>query len=113
MLAGALFFCSAAFVFTAAVSDAFFFPFAVFVFRMFFCLFDVSIGKVSFHPQYWTSVSDEAKELIKRLLTMDKVGIMSMVVLLLLVVVVVVVVVLVADVGWLVLSALVVVLLVL
>ena len=111
MLAGALFFCSVAIVFTAAVSDAFFFP-SLFSFSVcFVCLFDVSIGKVSFHPQYWTSVSDEAKELIKRLLTMDKVGIMSMVVLL--VVVVVEVVVLVADVGWLVLSALVVVLLVL
>ncbi|CAM9277791.1 unnamed protein product [Ascophyllum nodosum] len=30
-------------------------------------------GKVTFHPQYWSTVSDEAKELIQRLLTLDKV----------------------------------------
>lgn len=28
---------------------------------------------MSFHPQYWSTVSDEAKDLIKRLLTLDKV----------------------------------------
>lgn len=31
-------------------------------------------GKVSFHPQYWSTVSDEAKDLIQRMLTLDKVG---------------------------------------
>lgn len=31
-------------------------------------------GKVSFHPQYWNTVSDEAKDLIQRLLCVDKVG---------------------------------------
>ncbi|CAM9494363.1 unnamed protein product [Pylaiella littoralis] len=29
-------------------------------------------GKVSFHPQYWSTVSDEAKDLIKKMLTVDK-----------------------------------------
>eukprot|EP00752_Nemacystus_decipiens_P004111 g3761.t1 len=29
-------------------------------------------GKVSFHPQYWSTVSDEAKDLIKKMLTLDK-----------------------------------------
>lgn len=30
-------------------------------------------GKVVFHPQYWRSVSDEAKDLINRMLTVDQV----------------------------------------
>lgn len=30
-------------------------------------------GKVTFHPQYWTTVSDEAKELIQLMLNLDKV----------------------------------------
>ncbi|CAB1102722.1 unnamed protein product [Ectocarpus sp. CCAP 1310/34] len=29
-------------------------------------------GKVLFHPQYWSTVSDEAKDLIKKMLTLDK-----------------------------------------
>ncbi|CAM9683589.1 unnamed protein product, partial [Discosporangium mesarthrocarpum] len=29
-------------------------------------------GTVVFHPQYWNTVSDEAKDLIRRLLTLDQ-----------------------------------------
>lgn len=38
------------------------------------CLVDTYIGRVTFHPQYWSTVSDEAKNLIERMLTLDKVG---------------------------------------
>ncbi|CAM9422002.1 unnamed protein product, partial [Choristocarpus tenellus] len=31
-------------------------------------------GRVVFHPQYWNTVSDEAKDLIRKLLTLDQVG---------------------------------------
>lgn len=33
----------------------------------------VHAGKVSFHPQYWSTVSDEAKDLIQRMLCLDSV----------------------------------------
>lgn len=41
--------------------------------RIPFFLSSYHSGKVTFHPQYWTTVSDEAKELIQLMLNLDKV----------------------------------------